>query len=62
MQMPSCQVILDIQAEGFILIRSFRSKALLRLWNDADTRGIRQDQVERVRRVLLQLDAAGPRT
>jgi toxin HigB-1 len=43
------------------LIRSFRSKALHRLWNEADTRGIRADQVARVRRVLLELDvASGP--
>jgi toxin HigB-1 len=40
------------------LIRSFRSKALVRLWNEADARGIRPDQVVRVRRVLLELDAA----
>jgi proteic killer suppression protein len=40
------------------LIRSFRSKPLARLWNDADARGIRHDQVARVRRVLLELDAA----
>ena len=40
------------------MIRSFRSKALARLWNEADSRGIRHDQVARVRRVLLELDAA----
>ncbi len=41
------------------MIRSFRSKALRRLWNDADPSGIRPDQVPRVERVLLELDAAG---
>ena len=41
------------------MIRSFRSKALKRLWNDADPGGIRPDQVQRVERVLLELDAAG---
>jgi proteic killer suppression protein len=40
------------------LIKSFRSKALHRLWNEADARGIRADQVARVRRVLLELDVA----
>ena len=40
------------------MIRSFRSKALLRLWNAADPRGVRQDQVGRVRRVLLELNVA----
>jgi proteic killer suppression protein len=41
-----------------VVIRSFRSKALHRLWNDDDPRGIRPDQLARVRRVLAQLDAA----
>ena len=40
------------------MIRSFRSKALHRFWNGADARGIRADQVARIRRVLLELDAA----
>lgn len=40
------------------MIKSFRSKALHRLWNEADARGIRADQVVRARRVLLELDAA----
>ena len=41
------------------MIRSFRSRALELLWNDADPSGIRADQLQRVLRVLLQLDAAG---
>ena len=41
------------------MIRSFRSKALRRYWNDADPSGIRPDQVPRVGRVLLELEAAG---
>ncbi|MGB9370149.1 MAG: type II toxin-antitoxin system RelE/ParE family toxin [Xanthobacteraceae bacterium] len=41
-----------------MLIRSFRSKALQRFWNEADARGIRPDQVARVGRVLLELDVA----
>lgn len=41
------------------MIRSFRSKALLRWWNSADPRGVPPDQLARVRRVLLELDAAG---
>jgi proteic killer suppression protein len=40
------------------VIRSFRSKALTRLWNENDPRGIRPDQLDRVRRVLRKLDAA----
>ena len=40
------------------MIRSFRSRALKRLWNDNDSSGVRPDQVVRVRRVLLQLDVA----
>jgi proteic killer suppression protein len=40
------------------VIRSFRSKALTRLWNENDPRGIRPDQLDRVRRVLRELDAA----
>lgn len=40
------------------MIRSFRSKALQRWWNDADPKGIRPDQFARVRRVLLQLNVA----
>lgn len=40
------------------MIKSFRSKALHRLWNEPDARGIRADQVARVRRVLLELDVA----
>ena len=40
------------------MIRSFRSKALKRLWNDANPAGIKPDQVQRVERVLLELDAA----
>jgi toxin HigB-1 len=31
---------------------------LKRLWNDADLSGIRADQSQKVRRVLLQLNAA----
>lgn len=41
------------------MIKSFRSKALHRFWNDAEARAIRADQAARVRRVLLELDAAG---
>lgn len=41
------------------MIRSFRSKALLRWWNAADPRGVRPGQVARIRRVLLELNAAG---
>jgi proteic killer suppression protein len=40
------------------VIRSFRSKALTRLWNENDARGIRPDQRDRVRRVLRELDVA----
>jgi toxin HigB-1 len=40
------------------VIQSFRSRALKRLWNDNDPTGIRPDQIDRVRRVLLQLDVA----
>jgi proteic killer suppression protein len=40
------------------VIRSFRSKSLKRLWNDGDPGGVRPDQVPRVERVLLELDAA----
>lgn len=40
------------------MIRSFRSKTLTRLWNENNPRGIRPDQLDRVRRVLRELDAA----
>ena len=40
------------------MIRSLRSRALKRLWNDNDPNGVRPDQVDRVRRVLKQLDVA----
>jgi proteic killer suppression protein len=40
------------------VIRSFRSKALTRLWNENDPRGIRPDQLDRIRRVLRELDVA----
>lgn len=40
------------------MIRSFRSKALERLWTKADVRGIGSDQLKRVLRMLKVLDAA----
>jgi proteic killer suppression protein len=40
------------------MIRSFRHSGLERLWNDGDPRGIRPDQLARVRRRLTALDAA----
>lgn len=40
------------------MIRSFRSRALKRLWNDNDARGIRPDQLGRVARVLAELNVA----
>ncbi len=40
------------------MIRSFRSKALKRYWNDADPAGLRPDWIKRVRLVLSPLDAA----
>jgi proteic killer suppression protein len=40
------------------VIRSFRSRALKRLWNDNDPKGVRADQIARVRRVLNQLDVS----
>ncbi len=40
------------------MIQGFRSRALKRLWNDNDATGVRPDQVDRVRRVLNQLDVA----
>ena len=40
------------------MIRSFRSRALKRLWNDNDPKGVRADQIARVHRVLNQLDVA----
>ena len=40
------------------MIRSFRSRALKRLWNDDDPKGIRPDQLSRVLRVFRELDAA----
>jgi proteic killer suppression protein len=40
------------------VIQSFRSRSLKRLWNDNDPSGVRPDQVDRVRRVLKQLDVA----
>ena len=40
------------------MIRSFRSRALKRLWNDDDPRGIRADQLGRVLRVLRELHIA----
>lgn len=40
------------------MIQSFRSRALKRLWNDNNPTGIRADQIDRVRRVLLQVHVA----
>ena len=40
------------------MIRSFRSRALKRLWNDDDPKGIRPDQLSRVSRVLRELDTS----
>ena len=40
------------------MIQGFRSRALKRLWNDNAASSIRPDQVDRVRRVLNQLDVA----
>ncbi|APT48406.1 plasmid maintenance system killer (plasmid) [Bacillus safensis] len=40
------------------MIRTFRSKALSRLWNDGDASKVRPDQVERVKLRLSALQAA----
>lgn len=40
------------------MIRSFQSKALKRLWNEGDPRGVRADLLQRVRGRLTALDAA----
>lgn len=40
------------------MIVSFRHRGLRRLYEDDDRRGVRQDQVGRIRRVLAILDAA----
>ena len=40
------------------MIRSFRHKGLRDLYERGRTRGIRQDQVKRVRAILARLDAA----
>ena len=40
------------------MIRSFRSRALKRFWQDDDARGIRPDWIGQVRRILDLLDAA----
>jgi toxin HigB-1 len=40
------------------MIRSFRSKALLRYWTKGDERGLRPDWRNKVRIILSRLDAA----
>ncbi|HEX9670222.1 MAG TPA: type II toxin-antitoxin system RelE/ParE family toxin [Thermoanaerobaculia bacterium] len=40
------------------MIRSFRHKALKKLWNEGDPRGVRSDLLGRVRRLLTALDVA----
>lgn len=37
---------------------SFKHRGLRRLYETGDTRGVRQDQVSRIRRVLSAIDAA----
>ena len=41
-----------------IVVRSFRSRALRRLWVRNDPRGIRPDWVRKVRSFLIRLDSA----
>jgi proteic killer suppression protein len=41
------------------VIQSFRHPGLARLWNDGDSRGVPSALVERIRRRLSALDAAG---
>jgi proteic killer suppression protein len=41
------------------VIRSFRHRGLRRLFEADDRRGVRADQVSRIRRALALLDAAG---
>lgn len=44
------------------MIRRFRHRGLKRLFEDDDPRGLRADQVDRIKRVLVYLDrATGPR-
>lgn len=40
------------------MIRRFRHRGLRRLFEDDDPRGVRADQVERIKRVLARLDRA----
>lgn len=40
------------------MIRRFRHRGLKRLYEDEDGRGLRADQVERIKRVLARLDRA----
>lgn len=40
------------------MIRRFRHRGLKRLYEDDDGRGLRADQVERIKRVLARLDRA----
>lgn len=41
------------------MIRSIRHKGLKRLYQDDDPRGVFAEHVERLRRILARLDAAG---
>jgi proteic killer suppression protein len=40
------------------MIRRFRHRGMKRLYEDDDGRGLRADQVERIKRVLARLDRA----
>jgi len=40
------------------MIQSFRHKWLEKLWNDGETRGVRSDLLDRVKRLLTALDTA----
>lgn len=40
------------------MIRSFRHKGLKRLYEDNDAKGVRPEQVDRLRRILGNLDQA----
>jgi proteic killer suppression protein len=42
-----------------MVIRSFRHRGLRRLYDHADTRDLKQDQVRRIQRILSMLDGAG---